>query len=129
MCYAHMSIKPLPLSNDGMTSATNNPIAIAMERHRAQLANDLKKREMMKKVLSVRKGLVHVQDCTSSDCDKALCKSTKRLIAQYRGHGCINHVSDSTTTTTTSNLGPGKAKCQVCSLWALVAGSTALAAH
>ncbi|EQC31735.1 hypothetical protein SDRG_10526 [Saprolegnia diclina VS20] len=114
-----MSIKPLPLSNDGMTSATNNPIAIAMERHRVQLANDLKKREMMKKVLSVRKGLVHVQDCTSSDCDKALCKSTKRLIAQYRSHGCINHVSDR----------PGKAKCQVCSLWALVAGSTALAAH
>ncbi|OQR98417.1 hypothetical protein ACHHYP_08575 [Achlya hypogyna] len=113
-----MSIKPLPLSTDGMTTPT---LAMAMERHRLQLANDLKKREMMKKVLSVRKGLVHVEQCTDSNCDKALCKSTKRLIAQYRSHGCINHAANSQDSH--SNLVSGKAKCQVCSLWSLVAGA------
>ncbi|OQS04291.1 hypothetical protein THRCLA_03463 [Thraustotheca clavata] len=110
-----MSLKPLPRNSVGMTAANNNNITIAMERHRV---NDLKKREMMKKVLSVRKGLVHVQQCHESDCDKALCKSTKRLIAQYRNHGCINQHSDSESS---SNLG----KCQVCSLWHLVAGTSA----
>ncbi|CAK4152265.1 unnamed protein product [Aphanomyces euteiches] len=78
--------------------------------------HDLKKRELVKKVTSVRKGLIHVQECQDHHCDKALCKSTRRLIDQYRTHGCVN-----------SNSALVHDKCQVCLLWTLVTGNASIA--
>ncbi|KAF0691768.1 Aste57867_17039 [Aphanomyces stellatus] len=85
--------------------------------------HDLKKRELIKKVTSVRKGLEHVQQCHGA-CDKALCKSTRRLVDQYRTHACVNRNSPLEQHHTTKQA---EAKCQVCWLWNLVAGNSSIA--
>ncbi|RHZ26400.1 hypothetical protein DYB37_008016 [Aphanomyces astaci] len=93
------------------------------------LSHDLKKRELVKKVTSVRKGLLHIQQCHDSHrCDKALCKSTRRLVDQYRTHACVSRSTNSLSPSNSPyspSLEPPTSphKCQVCMLWTLVTGN------
>jgi hypothetical protein len=130
MCYAPpMTINEcMPSSETIVTSPSS--ISNSMETQ-PRVIGDIKRRDLMKKVFSVRKGLHHVQQCCSNSrsCDKALCKSTKRLISQYRSHACIKQkvkVNNNDGFNSRKNFSNGEchATCHVCLLWALVAGPT-----